>query len=128
MQIAVFGTKRLRREELEALIRSCLTDNSELEVCQYSMEEPIYNQAPPDISTAFVIVDDANALKSLRTVARWVKDLPLAIVSDSPEFALEGVRLQVRHYLLFPLRTEDVREAMLRMGLEVRHSGENTDI
>lgn len=128
MQIAVFGTKRLRREELEALIRSCLTDNSELEVCQYSMEEPIYNQAPPDISAAFVIVDDANALKSLRTVARWVKDLPLAIVSDSPEFALEGVRLQVRHYLLFPLRTEDVREAMLRMGLEVRHSGENTDI
>jgi hypothetical protein len=67
----------------------------------------------------FVIVDSAVALHTLSSVVGWGGDRPVVIVSDHPQYAIEGVRLQVKHYLLFPLTEKDMREALPRLGLGV---------
>lgn len=123
MQIAILGSRRNLRDEVERQVRACLAEGSPLILRQYGMDEPRYNAAPAELAAAFVIIDDAKALDSLRTVAGWGENLPLTIVSNHPQYALEGVRLQARHYLLLPLEQRDVREALLRMGLEVKPSG-----
>jgi DNA-binding NarL/FixJ family response regulator len=120
MQIAILGYRRNLREEVERLILTCMVPSSDIILCKYGMDEPSHNPAPPDVGAAFVIVDDAQALISLRTVARWGENLPVVIVSNDPQYALEGIRLQVRHYLLFPLTEKDMREALPRIGLEAK--------
>jgi|GEM_PF-1770996 len=120
MQIAIFGDRLVRRNELESLIRSCLGERGEIDVWQYGMSEPGYNPAPPGIAAAFVIVEDALALDTVREVTNWGKELPelpVVIASNDPGYALAGIRRQVTYYILFPLVEKDVREALHRMGL-----------
>lgn len=117
MEIAILGYRRDRRDEVEKHLCACLGPNPRLLPRQYGMEEPACNPAPPDTAAAFVIVDDARALSTARQVARWGSDFPVVFVSTHPQYALEGIRLMVRHYLLFPLEDEDIREALRRAGL-----------
>jgi len=120
MQIAILGDRLLRRNELESLIRSCLGEHSEIDVNQYGMSEPGYNPAPPGIAAAFVIVEDALALDTVREVTNWgreLPELPVVIASNDPGYALAGIRCQVTYYILFPLVEKDVREALHRVGL-----------
>jgi hypothetical protein len=44
------------------------------------------------------------------------------------QYALEGIRLQVRHYLLFPLTEQDMREALTRIGIEVKRHEQDTGV
>lgn len=126
MEIAILGYRREMRDEVERHIRGCLGENSPFILRQYGMDEPKYNPVPPDTAAAFVIVDDARALESLRKAADWGERLPLVIVSNHPQYALEGIRLQVKHYLLFPLVEEDMREALRRVEKEVAPGGSDT--
>jgi len=117
MQVAILGDRLARRNELESHILSCLGERSKIDVCQYGMSEPGYNPAPPGIAAAFVIVEDALALGTVRDVTSWGKELPVVIASDDPGYALAGIRRQVTYYILFPLVEKDVREALRRIGL-----------
>jgi len=119
MQIAIFGNRRSHRDEVERYIRKCLGEDSPYELRQYNLEEPRFNPTPEGLAAAFVIVEDVLALNELRTVTGWSKELPVVIVSDDPQYALEGIRCQVKSYILFPLVEQDVREALRGMGLEV---------
>ena len=127
MEIAILGYRRNLREDVARQIIACLEKTADITLRQYGLDEPIYNPMPPETGAAFVIVDDAKALHSLRTVARW-GNLPLIIVSNHPQYAMEGIRLQVRHYLLFPLTEPDVSEALKRIGVEVKHREKDADI
>lgn len=118
MQIAILGYQRSLRDEVERHIRSCLDENSVFIIRQYGLDEPMYNPAPPDLAAVFAIVDDAGAIEALRKVVNWGDSLPLVIVSNHPEYALEGIRLMARHYLLFPLTEPEVREALCRAEIE----------
>jgi len=116
-QIAIFGSRREHREEVERHILACLGESDAIVLRQYGMDEPRCNPALPNLAAAFVIMSNAKQLSDLRIVAGWGKELPVVIVSDHPQYALEGIRLQVRHYILLPLVEKDVREALLRVGI-----------
>ncbi|HHV12892.1 MAG TPA: hypothetical protein GXX75_21690 [Clostridiales bacterium] len=119
MEIAILGYQRKRRDDVEGNLRACLGEDSPVLLRQYGMEEPLYNPAPEQIAVVFIIVDDARALTAAKKAAEWGKDLPLVMVSNHPQYAMEGIRLKVRHYILFPLEQEDIREALQRVGLGV---------
>ncbi len=118
MEIAILGYRRERRDEVEAQLRACLGRASLILLRQYGMDEPLYNLMPKETAAVFLIVDDAKALTAAKKAAEWGGDLPLVMVSNHPQYALEGIRLKVRHYILFPLEQADVREALRRAGLE----------
>ncbi len=128
MEIAVLGYRRELRNEVERYLRAYLDADGAPTTRQYGLDEPVYNAAPQDIVAAFVIVDDAKALSSLRKVAAWGENLPVVVVSNHPQYAMEGIRLQVRHYLLFPLTDADMREALSRIGMEVSQDGNHSGI
>lgn len=120
MDIAVLGYRRERRNDLEGHIVVCLGDNSPYTVRQYGMDEPVYNrEPPPNTACAFVIIDDVKALHTAQSVAGWGDSFPLTMAAIHPEYAMEGIRLKVKHYFLFPLEQKDIREALVRMGIPV---------
>jgi hypothetical protein len=116
MRIAIVGHKRKLRDEVESKIREHISEDRGVGVCQYETDKR-EAAIPQDIYALFVIVDSAAALRSLPSVVGWGGDRPVVIVSDHPQYAIEGVRLQVKHYLLFPLTLADMREAIPRLGL-----------
>jgi hypothetical protein len=118
MKIAIIGHKKRLRDEVESKIKEYLHGSRGVGVCQYETDKR-EKAIPPDICALFVIVDSAASLRSLPAVVGWGGDRPVVIVSDHPQYAIEGVRLQVKHYLLFPLTEKDMREALPRLGLEV---------
>lgn len=126
MEIAILGYRRERRDEVEEGLRFCLGRDSPILLRQYGMEEPLYNDVPKETVAAFIIVEDAKALITANKAAQREKNLPLVIVSNHPQYAVEGIRLQVRHYILFPLEQEDIREALRRIGLEVTQEWEKS--
>jgi len=126
MEIAILGYRRERRDEVEEALRFCLGRDAPIRLRQYGMEEPLYNPAPEETAAVFVIVDDAKALIAANKAAQWGKSLPLVIVSNHPQYAMEGIRLKVRHYILFPLEQEDIRESLRRIGLEVARNWEES--
>jgi DNA-binding NarL/FixJ family response regulator len=118
MKIAIVGQKRKLRDEVESKIKEYVPEGRGVGVCQYETDKR-EAAIPPDICALFVIVDSASALRSLPSVVGWGGSRPVVIVSDHPQYAIEGVRLQVKHYLLFPLTPKDMREAIPRLGLGV---------
>ena len=55
------------------------------------------------------------ALEVVRKLARL--HVPMAIISGSPNYAMEGIRLDVRHYIIRPAERADVRAALERLGM-----------
>jgi hypothetical protein len=123
-QIAILGFRRKLRDEVEQSISDCLEDAG-ITLQKYHLDEPVYNPVPPGIIAAFVIVDSASAAGALRSVSGWSENLPVVVVSNHPQYALEGIRTQVRHYILFPLTNKDMREALTRVGIEVKPLDKN---
>jgi Response regulator containing CheY-like receiver domain and AraC-type DNA-binding domain len=118
MEIAILGYRRELRNELEAQLRICLGDDTRYTPKQYGMDEPVYNRDPPeDTAAAFVIIDDARALNVAGAVANWGEDFPVVMAATGPQYALEGIRLKVKHYILYPLEQKDMREALVRTGV-----------
>ena len=120
MEIAILGYRRELRNELEAQLRICLGENARYTPKQYGMDEPVYNRDPPeDTAAAFIIIDDARALHVAGAVANWGKNFPIAFAATGPQYALEGIRLRVKHYILYPLEQKDIRETLIRMGVTI---------
>ena len=120
MEISILGYRRKMHEDVQRSILECLEDTADITLRQYGLDEPAYNPAPPEVGAAFVIIDDAKALNALRKVSGWGENLSVVIVSNHPQYALEGIRLQVRDYLLFPLTGPEMGEALRRIGFKTK--------
>jgi hypothetical protein len=118
MQIAIVGFKRKLRDEVEFNLKEYLKEGGEIELCQYDTAERL-EPVPQDVCAIFAIVDNAESANCLWSVVLWGEGRPVVVVSNHPQYAITGIRLQVKDYILFPLIEEDMREAISRAGLEV---------
>jgi hypothetical protein len=121
MQIAIIGLNPKLCDDAERGIRDILKEDSEIVINRHDIEKRV-KPIPQDVYALFVIVDSIKAMNWLPAIVGWAEGRPVVIVSDNPQYAMEGLRLQVKHYILFPLVEKDMREAMSRAGLssEVR--------
>ena len=114
MKIVVFSPDAGGEEagKLAALLRE-LVDGAEILSCGFN--EVFLDCAPEDMDAAFICVDNMRALEVVRKLARL--HVPMAIISGSPDYAMEGIRLDVRHYIIRPAERADVRAALERLGM-----------
>ncbi|MGD9560238.1 MAG: hypothetical protein AB7V55_06515 [Oscillospiraceae bacterium] len=82
---------------------------------QACLEQPL----PQGTMLIFLRVTSMRGVHLARQVARLHPGVPLAFVSNSPEYGMEGYRLGVVDYLLEPLGPADVAGAV-RRGLWVK--------
>ena len=114
MRIVVFSRDVGGEEakELAALLRE-FVDNAEILICAF--DEVFLNRAPEGVNAAFVCVDSMRALEGARKLVRL--RVPMVFISGSPDYAMEGIRLNVRHYIIRPVERADVQTALERLGI-----------
>lgn len=117
LKIAVY-TLRPEEEECGALIALLGEQLGSAEILVSGFEDVFYGRVPGDLRAAFVIVDNMRALECARKLSR--NNIPLALVSGSPDYAMEGIRLDVRHYIIRPVGRDDVKTALTRLGLDMQ--------
>jgi two-component SAPR family response regulator len=119
MQIAIVGFKSKLRDHVENSLKYYLKDGGGINICQYDTPELI-RPIPRDVCAIFVIVDNAESANCLWPVVNWGEGRPVVIVSNHPQYAITGIKVKVKDYILFPLTEDDMREAISRVGLEVK--------
>ena len=114
MKIVIFSPDAGGEEarELAALVRGHV-ESAKILSCGFN--EVFLDRAPEDMDAAFICVDNMRALEVVRKLARL--HVPMAIISGSPDYAMEGIRLDVRHYIIRPAERADVRAALERLGM-----------
>ena len=115
MEIAILSYRRKLRDELEAQLRICLGDCAQHRIKQFSL-----GYAPPDnTAAAFIIIDGERALHIASSAANLGGKFPVAMAATHPRYALSGTRLNVKHYILYPLEPKNIRETLLQMGVPI---------
>jgi len=114
MKIVIFSPDAGGEEarELAALVRGHV-ESAEILSCGFN--EVFLDRAPEGMDAAIVCVDNMRALEGARKLARL--HVPMAFISGSPDYAMEGIRLDVRHYIIRPVEGADVRTALERLGI-----------
>ena len=114
MKIVIFSPDAGGEEAraLAALVRGHV-ESAEVLSCGFN--EVFLDRAPEGMDAAFIFVDNMCALEVVRKLARL--HVPMAIISGSPDHAMEGIRLDVRHYIIRPAERADVRAALERLGM-----------
>ena len=117
MNIAIVGYEKERRDNLETHLRACLEQDADVNITQYEMnKEHINLERPPVPCAVFVIIDEETALLDAKKVSSWGKGFPMVMVATHPQYAIEGIRQKVKHYILFPLDRGEITEALKRTG------------
>ena len=119
MDILILGSNQNRRDDLEEWIRECL-DDAEMEAKIVNCPEPretITYERPAPPSATFIVIDGESALLYARVVESWGDGYPMVMAATHPQYAIEGIRRKVKHYILFPLEEKDIREALVRTGV-----------
>lgn len=115
MKIAIIAPPESEWQSLADMLRACAGSGGEVGVIRYGLDDPLYTPPDSDTSAVFAFVDNMKSLTAARKIALWDTDMPLVFVCKDPGYALEGIRLNVRDYLLQPLRASDVNEAVNRV-------------
>ena len=90
-------------------------EDIEILTCQF---DDIFRDSPPrGVDAAFVCVDNMRALEGARKL--HLLGIPMIVLSDSPDYAMEGIRLEVRHYIIRPVTEPEIRAALRRLGIPV---------
>lgn len=78
--------------------------------------------ALPDLVILDILMEGMDGIEVLKTIRETAGDLPVALYSSSPDFALDGYRLRAARYLEKPVKAEDVRELLtfLRKTMQKR--------
>lgn len=114
MKVAVIAPAGGNRETLAVMLRDRLPRH-QLVCCGLAglRQEGL----PRDTAAAFALVDDMHDLLALRAVAGLYPALPMAVISHSPDFALDAIRQGARDYLVRPVMREELDRAIRRVGL-----------
>lgn len=100
---------------LAKLMHRC-AENAEVLICEF--EEIFYGNPPQNTDAAFVCIEDMRSLEGARKL--HLLGIPLVVVSDSPDYAMEGIRLGVRHYIIRPVSEPEIQTALRRLGILIR--------
>ena len=119
MDILILGFDQSRRADLEVWIGECLEDaemESKIVNCGVSPEVILYDKpAPPSVT--FIVIDSEDALHYARTVESWGEEYPMVMAATHPKYAIEGIRMKVKNYILFPIEEKDILESLKRTGV-----------
>ncbi len=72
-----------------------------------------------DLAVGFIILENMETLYLLKKIVNINRNLPMIVVSNDPQYALECMRLKVKHYILLPLETREIKEAMKDLGVVI---------
>lgn len=103
------------------------TDGAELLFSSY--DEVFEGRLPAGISAVFACVDDMRSLEGARKLKQL--NIPTVLVSGSPDYAMEGIRLNVCHYIIRPTSKQDVVTALSRLeereAADIKEGGARED-
>ena len=119
MDILTLGFDQKRRTDLEEWISECLED-AEIEAnivnCGASPEVIVYNK-PTQPMISFIVIDREDALHYAQIVESWGEEYPIVMAATHPKYAIEGIRMKVKNYILFPIEEKDICESLKRTGV-----------
>ena len=131
MNAVAIYTRQPDTDDCELLLELIGKHTDRVKTAIHSYEEVFLGQTPAETDAVFAYVRDMRSLEGVRKLSRH--GIPTVIVSQSPDFAMEGIRLGVCHYLIEPLAEPELITALTRLGLyaepgaERRCANENTD-
>lgn len=116
MRIAVVGKNKSRCMAVAQMINTSAAGCSSIQAHPLPVSTSHYIQTPlaADVVAAFVLVNTMADVELVRKIAYLNRRVKLVIVSKSPEYGVEGFRIQAVDYLLEPLSSEDVEKALKR--------------
>lgn len=118
MDIVIFGEDENRRNELQSNLRAYLGESSPVNISQIDTSGDRYClEQPPNPSVMFFIIDKSGMLLYSEKASKWGADYPLVMAATHPQYAFEGIRQRVCHYILFPLEQAEIEEALKRTGV-----------
>lgn len=121
MHILILDRNPERRTELACGLRACLAGGS-IHIDGLAQQSVFACRPDTDYDAVFLWVDGMPDLEAARQLTRVFPGLPLVLVSDSGEFAMEGYHLQARYYLRYPANRPILTDALGRCGLLDAHS------
>lgn len=116
MKVAIIGPPGPEGETLSSMVREELPGYG---LFRSDLDNLRREGLPEDTAAAFVLTEDMHGLFTLRALTGLYPVLPVAVVSASPDFAMEAIRQGVRDYLIFPVLQGDLDRAARRLGLYV---------
>jgi hypothetical protein len=121
MEFAIFSHANSGGDLLALLLSVCSPGAC---IRRYGLDAPILQPLPQSLDAAFVLADDLAALPTIAKVRARSPALPIALVSHTPDFALEGIRKRVCDYLIWPLSQDDVGKVLCRISLQKGRSAD----
>ena len=112
MKIFIVSTPGANWKTLMNLLKSNLDEKVRVIHCE--PHRPLHGPFPANTLAVFILVDEMETLVAARKSAWWDSTIPLAFVCKNPDYALEAIRLGAAHYLVEPLTSDDVNEALQR--------------
>ena len=117
MNIAIVGGTDEKRSELEQLISSIFNMRETLKIVSYELDEQEKIPISENISIAFIVVESSKILHRVKDLIESNSELSAVIVSKSPDYALESIRLNAKYYVLYPYERKEIEEALERSGV-----------
>lgn len=115
MQIAIVEDNSKSRERLVQVVQNgILAMGYTAGITSYASRACIQAPLPADTGVVFIGINSMTAVEAARQIVYLNEGVKLVIVSKSPEYGMEGVRLGARHYLLEPLEFAEVEQALYR--------------
>lgn len=115
MRIAVVDGNADGRALLERMLQDGLKARGDAAgTITYDLRDCMQMPLPEDVSAVFVAVNSMLAVEAARQIVWLNSTAALVVVSSSPEYGVEAVRLGAAHYLLEPLCPADISEALER--------------
>lgn len=102
-------------DELAMLLQALKDSSCECETESFSSGEDFLKSYYPgryDLILMDIFMNGINGVETVARVRAVEQDVPIAFLTTSPEFTMEGYRQRVDRYILKPYRREDLEEVL----------------
>lgn len=128
MHLLIMDRDPARRAALAGQIQDHLPDRS-VRVTGAAQQSVFGQRWGARYAAAFLWIEGMPDLEAARQLTRVLPGLPLVLVSDSGEYAMEGYHLHARYYLHYPASRHTLVEALRRCGiLDIHHTIKQEEI
>ena len=118
MEIGIIGSNLKVLTELEKEIKKYL-NNSNYNIRYFKKNQINTITSKEDLVAVFIVIDNIESLYILEKIVNLKRNLPMIVVSNDPQYALECLRLDVGHYILLPLESEELKKTLIKLGVIV---------
>jgi DNA-binding LytR/AlgR family response regulator len=118
MLILIFDQNETKRGELAGLIGAWIENTRKKEV-EFHFFHPadVFTQPIPKAAAAFFAVNNINDSEAARKFNRLWAEIPIVFVCESEYYGSEAYQAKAVHCVEWPLKEEDLAEALERCEL-----------